>query len=97
MILTGKPVDADRAYEIGLVNKIDDDPLQAARKLMSKILSNAPLSIRSAIEAVYHSGKKDGFRVEADSFGKLCTSADANEGLEAFLEKRKPEFRGNKV
>jgi enoyl-CoA hydratase len=95
MILTGKPVDADKAYEIGLVNKIDEDPLQAAKKLMSAILSNAPLSIRSAIEAVYHSGKKDGFQFESDTFGKLCASDDAKEGLKAFLEKRKPEFEGN--
>jgi enoyl-CoA hydratase len=94
MILSGKPVDAEEAYRIGLVNEIGDDPLQAAQKLMDKILSNAPLSIRSAIEAVYHSGKEEGFQFEADTFGRLCASEDADEGLGAFLEKREAVFEG---
>jgi enoyl-CoA hydratase len=94
MILSGKPVDAEEAFRIGLVNEVEDDPLQSAQKLMDGILSNAPLSIQSAIEAVYHSGKEDGFQVEADTFGKLCASDDADEGLGAFLEKREPVFEG---
>lgn len=94
MILTGKPVDAEEAYRIGLVNEITDDPLEAAYELMQKILNNAPLSIRSAIEVLYRSGKGKDFQFEADTFGELCASEDSKEGLGAFLEKRKPEFKG---
>lgn len=94
MILTGAPVDAQEAYRIGLINEIADDPRQKAEEMMHKILKNAPLSIHSAIDAVYHSGQKDGFQFEADTFGKLCASKDSKEGLGAFLDKRRPEFGG---
>ncbi len=95
MILTGKKIDAQEALDRGLVNTVAEDPVEEANNLLSKILGNAPLAVRNAIKAVYHSDNKRGFQVEADIFGKLCTSDDAEEGTSAFLEKRKPDFKGS--
>lgn len=95
MILTGKQVKAEEALELGLVNEVDDDPVKVAHSLIKKILKNAPFAIRNAIKAVYHSDNRSGYQVEADLFGQLCETDDFMEGTSAFLEKRKPEFKGN--
>ncbi|WP_138430539.1 enoyl-CoA hydratase/isomerase family protein [Fodinibius saliphilus] len=95
MILTGKQVKAEEAAELGLVNKVTDgDPAEAARELIKKILSNGPVAVRSAIKAVYHSDHQNGYQIEADLFGELCETEDFVEGTSAFLEKRKPDFKG---
>lgn len=95
MILTGKQVKADEAHEIGLVNEVtEEDPADSARSLIGKILKNGPIAIRNAIKAVYHADHRSGFQVEADLFGQLCETDDVMEGTSAFLEKRKPEFKG---
>lgn len=94
MILTGKQVKAEEAREMGLVNMVTENPVDEAKKLLTKILSNGPVAVRNAIRAVYHSDNKRGFQVEADLFGNLCTTDDAKEGTSAFLEKRKPDFKG---
>jgi enoyl-CoA hydratase len=94
MILTGHPVKAEEALDIGLVNSIADDPLAEAEKWLEQILSNAPMAIAHAIKAVYHADSKGGFALEADLFGALCATKDAGEGLSAFLEKREAEFKG---
>ncbi|HEX6982666.1 MAG TPA: enoyl-CoA hydratase-related protein [Balneolaceae bacterium] len=96
MILTGKPVKAVEAHQMGLVNEVtDENPVDAARKLLEKILKNGPVAIRSAIKAIYHSDYRKGYQVEADLFGGLCETEDFVEGTSAFLEKRKPEFKGS--
>lgn len=96
MILTGRQVSADEAKELGLVNGIvtDSDPLEGARAMMESILKNGPLAIEQALKAVYHSHDKSGYQVEADLFGYLCSTEDFKEGTSAFLEKRKPDFKG---
>lgn len=95
MILTGKQVKANEAYEIGLVNDVTgEDPKEAAISLVGEILKNGPLAIRSAIKAVFHSDTHSGYQVEADLFGQLCETEDFEEGASAFLEKRKPDFKG---
>ncbi len=95
MILTGKQVKANEAKEMGIVNDVvEDDPKKAAMEFIEKILKNGPVAIQSAIKAVYHSDHQNGFQVEADLFGKLCETEDFVEGTSAFLEKRKPEFKG---
>lgn len=95
IILTAKQIEAGEAKEIGLVNDVtDNDPAKAAYELMNKIQNNAPIAIRSAIKAVYHSDHNNGYQVEADLFGELCETEDFIEGTSAFLEKRKPEFKG---
>lgn len=95
MILTGKQVKADQALKLGLVNDVtEEDPAEAAKELLQKIMKNGPLAIRNAIKAVYHSDNRSGYQVEADLFGQLCETEDFMEGTSAFLEKRKPEFKG---
>ncbi len=94
MILTGKQVKAEEAKQMGLVNDVADDAEDAARALIGNILQNGPIAVRSAIKAVYHSDTRSGYQVEADLFGQLCETEDFMEGTSAFLDKRKPEFKG---
>jgi len=95
MILTTKQIKADEAKNLGLVNEVtEDDPADRAREFIGKILKNGPIAIRSAIKAVYHSDHQSGYQVESDLFGQLCDTEDFIEGTSAFLEKRKPDFKG---
>ncbi|MDZ7658461.1 enoyl-CoA hydratase/isomerase family protein [Fodinibius sp.] len=94
MILTGKQIKAEEAHQLGLVNEVSSDPVKASKELLHNILKNGPLAVRNAIKAVYHSDHRSGYQVEADVFGELCETEDSMEGTSAFLEKRKPEFKG---
>ena len=95
LILTAKQVKAEEALQIGLVNRIASASAEEeACSLIQKMLKNGPVAIRKAIEAVYQSGDAEGFAVESELFGELCETEDFAEGTAAFLEKRKPEFKG---
>lgn len=94
MILTGKQVSAEKALEMGLVNNISENAEEEAKNLLGTILKNGPIAISKAIAAVYHSDDSNGYQVEADLFGLLCNTEDFKEGTGAFLEKRKPNFKG---
>ncbi len=93
------PVDAGRAREMGLVHKVvPDDQLEAAAAAWAqKIAANAPLSIRAMKRMIGRTISR-AFDVEHDDLNDLAikvrTSADAREGVRAFLEKRKPVWRG---
>ena len=99
MILTGDPIDAAEAHRIGLVNRVA--PLAetdaAAETLAASILKRGPVALRYAMQAV-HEGLQmtldEGLSLEAALFGLTCSSDDMKEGTRAFLEKRKPAFRG---
>jgi len=100
LLLTGNMISAQRAYETGLVNQVlPADELEAAGlKMMQTILSKAPLAVSYVLETVNRGlslSLEEGIRLEADYFGKSCASGDMKEGTGAFLEKRKPEFKGN--
>ena len=99
MILTGEPVTAQEAYRIGLVNQVVPAPelLAAAEKLAQKVIANAPLAIKFAMEAVNHGmqmSSAEGQFLEATLFGLCCTTMDMKEGTRAFLEKRPAKFTG---
>jgi enoyl-CoA hydratase len=99
MILTGEPVTAQEAYRIGLVNQVVPaaELLAAAEKLAQKIIANAPLAVKFALEAVNHGmemSSAEGQFLEATLFGLCCTTADMKEGTRAFLEKRPANFTG---
>jgi enoyl-CoA hydratase len=99
MILTGARVDARRAYEIGLVNRVVPaaELLAASRQLLASVLDKGPLAVRYALESAMRGetlGLEDALYLEATLFGMACGSDDMKEGTRAFLEKRKPEFKG---
>jgi enoyl-CoA hydratase len=99
MLLTGEPVDAAEAHRIGLVNHVkpQGELLAFSRALLRKILDNSPLAVAAVMEAVdsgLESGLEAGLKLEAAAFAALATSGDAIEGTRAFVEKRKPEFKG---
>jgi enoyl-CoA hydratase len=99
LILTGRAIDAQEALRIGLVSQVVPlgDLMEAARKTALRILRNGPLAIRAAMQSVDHGldvGFEHGCRMEASLFGLLCATEDTREGLKAFLEKRKAEFKG---
>ena len=98
MIMTADMIAAAEAYQYGLVNHVvsQQDLLPKAEEILNKILLRAPLAIASAITAV-NAGLKDGingFEVEAEEFAKCFGTKDLQEGISAFLQKRKPDFKG---
>lgn len=99
MILTGEMIDANHALRIGLVSAVvpQGELLNTAEELLSKILKNGPVAVRLALESIYRaveSGIEDALAFEAHLFGLLAATEDMREGLQAFLEKRKAEFKG---
>ncbi len=97
LILTGRHVEADEALLLGLVNRVGDDALAEAKALASVIIKNGPVALGLAKEAVRRGldvTLAEGLEIEADLFGMVSTTKDMREGTSAFLEKRKPNFKG---
>lgn len=99
LLLTGEMIDAAEAHRIGLVNRVvpADRLLAEAEALLRTILQNGRLAVRLCLEAVdagLEMPIEEALRLEANHFGLLAATADMREGMAAFLEKRKPEFRG---
>ncbi len=97
LLLTGEPIDAERAYEIGMVNRVvpADELMAAAHELAAKICRNGPLAVHTSKEiAVRSLGLEAGFVLEKALAAKVFSSDDAKEGPRAFAEKRKPKFTG---
>ncbi len=99
ILLTGNRIDAQEAYRIGLVNYVlpADQVMAKAEELAGTIAENGPLAVRKIKEAVERcSGVplKDAFRIENEIAGEVMRSEDAKEGPRAFMEKRKPNYKG---
>jgi enoyl-CoA hydratase len=92
LLLTGEPISASEALRLGLVEAVVPAAalLTTAEALAAQIAANAPLAVQFCVEAV----NRGGFSQETTLFGRICATSDMKEGTEAFLEKRKPEFRG---
>ncbi len=99
MVLSGRSIDAARAFAVGLVQRVvpGDELLAAAGALAAEIAAQGPLAVAAARQMLRraHGGDHDArLDAEADAFAALFASADAQEGLAAFLEKRPPVFIG---
>ncbi len=97
LLLTGEPISAQRAYEVGLVNRVvpSSELMSTAFDLADKICKNGPLAVRTSKEiAVRALGVEPGFVLEKTLAKKVFSSEDAKEGPRAFAEKRKPDFKG---
>lgn len=99
LTLTGEMFDADRARELGIVSAVVTraDLMDEARKLIRKVTKNGPVAVRMALESIYRAldtATAEALDYESSLFGLLASTEDMKEGMNAFLEKRKPEFKG---
>jgi len=100
LILTGTMISAQHALQIGLVNLVvpQAELLPTCQQLAKTMIVNGPLAIKYAIQAVNQGLDKtldEGLLLEADLFGKACSTKDSKEGTSAFLEKRRANFEGH--
>lgn len=98
LILTGEPITSARAYEIGLVNRVFSagELIERTREMVRKMVTKAPLALATALDALRSSDLPlhEGLRYEASLFGQCCATDDFKEGVQAFLERRQPNFQG---
>ena len=99
LCLTGAPIDAVRALQLGIVNRV----VAAAEletetmKLANQLAASAPHALRGMLDCVYVGGEcglEEGLEYESAQFGLVFATEDMREGTRAFLEKRKPAFQG---
>ncbi len=99
MMLTSEPISGTEAVEWGLATRAfpEEEVLEKAKELAKKIEKKSPISVKAAIHLLNY-GKSEKFylgaKKEAESFGTIFVSEDAKEGIQAFIEKREPVFKG---
>ncbi len=100
LCLTGRFISSEVLLSWGLVTEVveDDALVSRAEELMTQIVTLAPLALESILEVIDHGydmNLTDALHLEAVHFGKICATEDKTEGVSAFLEKRKAQFKGN--
>jgi enoyl-CoA hydratase/carnithine racemase len=99
LILSGDMITAQEAHRIGLLNEVVPaaELITRAEAILTKIASNGPIAVKFALEAAnkgMETSQSEGLLLEASYFGLCAATEDKKEGTTAFLEKRKPQFRG---
>ena len=99
MLYTADMIDAAEALRIGLVNSVvePEELMDFVKNIAQRILSKAPVAVRLSKVAANEGMQTDidrGMTIEADAFGLCFATADQKEGMSAFVEKRKPQFKG---
>ena len=99
MLYTGRTINAQKAFEIGLVEMVvpQKELLPTGRSLAQEMLQNAPLSLRKIKQAIQRGMEmplSQGLTLEVDAIEFLCGTQDQKEGASAFLEKRRPVYKG---
>ena len=99
LILSGRPIEAEQAAAWGLVNRVCEPGklLEEALAVAQAIADNAPLSVRQAKRSIHYGLDMDlltVYRFEIEAYNRLVDTDDRREGVRAFVEKRKPAFRG---
>ena len=98
LILTGEPIQAERAYAAGFVNRLTPpgQAVEAALELAARITKNAPLSVQGCLRSVneFVAGREEqGWALTKRAFEEIAGSEDQREGVLSFLEKRSPEWK----
>jgi enoyl-CoA hydratase len=99
LVLSGELIDATEAAEIGLVDEVhgDDSFDERVDELAAAMAEKSPVALefaKTAVSAAPRMDLEDGIEYEAELFAQLCATADKNEGIDAFLEDRQPEWKG---
>src|SRR3954464_1189585 len=99
LALTGEPISAERAHEIGIVNRLAEPgtALDTALELASQIVKNAPLALIASKQILQNAvdwSEEEGWAKQGEISGPVFTSEDAREGATAFAEKREPVWKG---
>lgn len=99
LMMTGDMINADEARELGLVNHVFPDKetlIEKCHEMLMKITAKAPIAIGLVIDCVnaVYNKEENGYQTEANAFARCCGTEDFKEGAAAFVEKRRPNFKG---
>lgn len=99
LCMTGDMINANQALQLGLINHVCEsfgEALAKSEEILNKITAKAPVAIGLVIDCVnaVHNEQENGYQTEANGFAACTKTTDFAEGTSAFLEKRKPEFKG---
>ena len=99
LALTGDPIDAERAYELGIVNRLAEPggAVDAALALAGEVARNGPLALKASKRIVQQAGdwtQSEAWDKQGEIAGPVMVSEDAREGATAFAEKRDPNWKG---
>jgi enoyl-CoA hydratase len=98
LLMTGDIVNAADAYRVGLCNYLvkPEELIPKCTEILNRIISKAPIAVAEIVKCVdaHYQDGVDGYKFEVQSFGNCCGTDDFKEGAAAFMEKRKPAFKG---